>query len=187
MGLRQLDEQVVEGINRAVHDQEWVTAPFEVITSIGGRVVLSAIAATAAVLAARRGRYRVAGFVVATSLLAQLGNGWLKDVVDRQRPTLDHPIVHAGGSSFPSGHAMATTVVLGAALIALLPLLDPAWRRRASLAAAATALLVGASRVLLGVHFVSDVIAGHVLGVLWLAAAASAFRVWPDIRRGPAA
>ncbi len=101
--------------------------------------------------------------------LAGLLSDLLKLVFSRPRPDWPDPIQLAGGFSFPSGHALTSATAAGCA-IALLGLIDqarPARRRR--LRAAQIALLIlplaaGLDRVLLGVHYVSDVIAGWVMG-----------------------
>jgi len=72
---------------------------------------------------------------------------------------------------------MASTVCYGALLVTFLPAVR---RRRRKAAVAATAVLVlaiGCSRMLLGVHFLSDVLGGFVLGLAWLAAAVAAFEI----------
>jgi undecaprenyl-diphosphatase len=102
----------------------------------------------------------------------------LKEVVDRARPELVDAVAEAGGRSFPSGHALGGTVSFGLLALVLGPLLPPAGRWAARLAAVLAALLVSASRVVLGVHYLTDVTAGVLLGVGWLAISAAAFHAW---------
>ncbi len=78
-------------------------------------------------------------------------------------------LMHASGYSFPSGHAMGSTVVF-AALSYLAFRSLPTWPRRAAAISLAWTLVlsVALSRVYLGVHWISDVTAGIVCGVLWV-------------------
>src|SRR5205823_14443517 len=79
----------------------------------------------------------------------------------------------------PSGHALGSIVGCGVLLLVLLPLVRSANGRRLCWAAAAAIVLaVGFARVGLGVHYVSDVLAGWVLGLGWLAATTAAFQAW---------
>jgi undecaprenyl-diphosphatase len=100
---------------------------------------------------------------------------------------VDHPIATAMGKSFPSGHAMSSTITYGAVFLALVPALSPRGRRVALAVTIALVLAIGCSRLLLGVHFLSDVIGGYVLGLAWLAASTAAFEVWRTERGEPAA
>jgi membrane-associated phospholipid phosphatase len=95
-----------------------------------------------------------------------------KDLLARPRPTLLNPVDHAAGYSFPSGHAAGAAAVYGALLVLVLP--RAARWARALLLAAGTSLIcaVAASRVLLGVHYPSDVAAGAALGLAWVGIAA---------------
>jgi membrane-associated phospholipid phosphatase len=88
-----------------------------------------------------------------------------KALVGRARPIVDDPISHSPGFSFPSGHAFNVAVVTTVVVFLLWPLLSTVGHRVAMAVAVAFALVVGLDRVLLGVHFPSDVLAGYVLGV----------------------
>jgi membrane-associated phospholipid phosphatase len=112
----------------------------------------------------RRGLGTRALWAIITVLLGWgLGNV-VKQMVGRARPVVEHAVDNAPGYSFPSGHATNTTV----AAIALLVLLWPVLRSRARTVAVAVAiavvLLVGLDRVMLGVHYPSDVFGGYLLG-----------------------
>ena len=102
----------------------------------------------------------------------------LKQLVDRLRPIVDMPVATAGGPSFPSGHTLAATVWVGVVLLVLLPVVPPRRRRIAVAAGVAVVVVVGLTRIALGVHFVSDVLAGWLVGIGWLLVTASAFRAW---------
>ena len=97
----------------------------------------------------------------------------LKATYERARPDLGSPIPLPHSSSFPSGHAATAVVLYGALGLLLAERARSPMRAAAWLAAAAVmALAIGASRVLLNVHFVSDVAAGFAVGLAWLACCA---------------
>lgn len=141
------------------------------------------LAGLVGVLVRRRRAARAdSGPLLAPVLLLLLGPvvAWQVDVVAKllvaaPRPDLAGPLVEAGGYGMPSGHATTAAAFATALALAVRPLLAPGRARTAlDVGAVLLALLVGGSRVLLGVHWVSDVVAGWALGVgvvLLLAAA----------------
>lgn len=92
-----------------------------------------------------------------------LGN-LVKELVGRARPVVQNAVDHAPGYSFPSGHATNTTVAAIAVLVLLWPLLGRRGRVTGTVLAVVVALLIGLDRVLLGVHYPSDVLGGYLLG-----------------------
>jgi membrane protein DedA with SNARE-associated domain/membrane-associated phospholipid phosphatase len=107
----------------------------------------------------------------------------LKRVFHRTRPTWDVPLLTARGWSFPSGHAMGSLVAYGMLSYLLVRELHGRRRRSAVIAGATVlVLLIGLSRMYLGVHYFSDVIGGYAAGVVWLAACISGLEV---VRRKP--
>jgi membrane-associated phospholipid phosphatase len=129
-------------------------------------------------------RPRIALFVVATALGSSLLNTAVKAAVSRARPVLPHPVETSGGWSFPSGHAQGAITTYLLILVALWPVLHGLWRRAAVAVAAVMVAGIGFSRIALGVHFLSDVVAGYALGAAWLAVAAAVFGVWRIDRPG---
>jgi undecaprenyl-diphosphatase len=120
---------------------------------------------------------RLALFVVVTMAGSSLLNVVVKSSVHRLRPALSDPVARAQGLSFPSAHAQAAIVGYAVLLIVFLPLLQGAWRRAAVTFAVLAVLAIGFSRVALGVHYVSDVVGGFILGSAWVAGMAAAFNV----------
>jgi membrane-associated phospholipid phosphatase len=120
---------------------------------------------------------RLALFVIVTTIGSSLLNTVVKSAVHRLRPVLPEPVAHEPGLSFPSGHAQAAVVGFAVLLFVLTPAATSRWRRTAFAVAALMVLAIGFSRVALGVHYVSDVLAGFLLGGAWVAAMASAFNV----------
>ncbi len=96
-------------------------------------------------------------------------NEWMKVVVHRQRPFVDGPFVDWSGYSFASGHTIAATLLYGQLLLFILPALKARhWRLLSIFSAVSLVALVGFSRIALGAHFLTDVLAAIVFGVLWL-------------------
>lgn len=129
------------------------------------------------------GHVRLSAFLVTTGLLGGAVDTVVKVVVDRDRPSLTDPIATAHGQSFPSGHTMLATYGYGALLLAFLPLLPGRLHRPAIGAWLAMVALIAFSRLALGVHYISDVLGGFVLGLAWLVAMTAAFSIW-RVERG---
>ena len=102
----------------------------------------------------------------------------LKVVVGRARPVLPEPVAAAPGLSFPSGHALGATIGCCLFLLMGLRYLSRRGRIVAVIAAALIVCVVALSRVVLGVHFVTDVVAGIMLGSVWVAVTTWAYVAW---------
>jgi membrane-associated phospholipid phosphatase len=130
---------------------------------------------------------RLALFVAVTVGVNPLLNELVKLVVHRSRPVVADPIVHANGASFPSGHAQAAMVGYAVLLLVFLPVLRGLARSVAVSIAVLMVAAIGFSRVALGVHFVSDVLSGYVLGAAWVASMIALFNIWRREGGRPAA
>ncbi|MGI8755163.1 MAG: phosphatase PAP2 family protein [Acidimicrobiales bacterium] len=176
--LSRFDGRVADSFNGWVNGRPGVVSVLDVISFFGKPPTLTTWVVLAALVLWWRGRHRVAVFVVVTSLGGGIVDTLVKATVNRPRPVVDHPVASALGKSFPSGHAMSSTVTYGALLVALSPLMSPRTRRAATAFTVVLVLAVGTSRLFLGVHFVSDVLGGYLLGLAWLFGAVAAFNVW---------
>ena len=145
---------------------EWVARLF---TWLGGAVGTAVVAGAAVIALWRASRHVDAAFVGLSVIGVTVLVAVLKALYERARPESGSPIRLPHSYSFPSGHA-ATAVVLYGALGLLLAERAGSRRRGAAwlAAAAALSLAIGASRILLNVHFVSDVAAGFAVGLAWL-------------------
>ncbi|AUS99821.1 phosphoesterase [Nostoc sp. CENA543] len=94
-------------------------------------------------------------------------NGLFKELFRRARPTLWDYIVNAVHYSFPSGHAMVSTAVYGC-IGYILAKEFPQWRKQILTSTTVLILAIGFSRLYLGVHWPTDVLAGYAAGLLWL-------------------
>ena len=97
-------------------------------------------------------------------------NELVKQLVHRHRPFVDGPFVDWSGYSFASGHTIGATLLYGQLALFILPAMKARhWRRLTIFSAALLITLVGFSRIALGAHFLTDVLAAIVFGILWLA------------------
>jgi undecaprenyl-diphosphatase len=96
-------------------------------------------------------------------------NEWMKVLVHRQRPFMDGPFVDWSGYSFASGHTIGATLLYGQLLLFILPALKARhWRLLSIFSAVSLVTLVGFSRIALGAHFLTDVLAAIIFGIIWL-------------------
>lgn len=138
------------------------------ITALGGGVVLTiAVVFVAGFLTLSR-RYAAALFVAVASAGGASLNELLKSIYGRERPDEALRLIEIHSLSFPSGHAMSSATIY-LTLAVLLSRLAERRREKIYLFAAALLLsfLIGLSRVYLGVHYPTDVIAGWAAGVAW--------------------
>jgi len=160
-------------------------AAMRVTTELGSWWVLSLAVALVAAWALMRGRRALAGVLVGVALASQLLSTLLKLLFQRPRPELWQTVARPGSYAFPSGHALLSTVVYGMIAFAIARL-APRLRWPLYGGVPILVLLIGASRIYLGVHWPSDVLAGHAAGGLVLAAALLGVTRWlPQATRGP--
>jgi undecaprenyl-diphosphatase len=164
-----LDRHVDEELNERATPA--VTTATEAVTWLGSTtgLLLLTLAACAVLLARRRVR---AALLLGLALVgAQVLDALLKVEFARPRPSLAHPVVaQAGGYSFPSGHATASMAVYGAlAYLTLTTVRSRPAKTMITAGALLVVVLIGFSRVYLGEHFPSDVIAGWCVGIAWVA------------------
>ncbi|GAA3520659.1 hypothetical protein GCM10022234_15520 [Aeromicrobium panaciterrae] len=141
-----------------------------------------ALAIGAAYALYRRER-RVALWIVASGTVAIGGNALIKLLFRRDRPLYDNPLHEIGGFSFPSGHSAGSGMFFTVAILMAIVVTHRGWWRRIVITVLVLlGLGVGASRVFLGVHYLSDVLAGLSFGVaatlgLWLLLVTDATRL----------
>jgi undecaprenyl-diphosphatase len=146
------------------------------VSQFGGTPVMIAVALIAAVAEFVRTRMKaVFGFMTVVVLGQVIVTNLTKVLVNRPRPPAMYNLTGFSGASFPSGHAATAAATYAA--IALLVGRRRSQRTKALLAAAAAAIAVGVAttRVLLGVHWLTDVLAGLAIGWAWFAIASIAF------------
>lgn len=152
------------------HRAPFATAAATAVSLVGGTSAMAVLAAVVVlVLWFRRRRWEAGVVAVATAGAAILVET-LKNIYDRPRPPQATRLVVETNYSLPSGHALGSTVVLGiVAAVAVLVLRGTAARTTAVVLAAVLVVAVGLSRLYLGVHWLTDVLDGWLVGGAWLA------------------
>ncbi|EIM02079.1 phosphoesterase PA-phosphatase [Rhodanobacter thiooxydans] len=138
------------------------------ITHLGDLWWIAPAAVVVAAFLLLRRHWQLAGVWMVALLGIMPINGGLKALFRRVRPLHDHGFVVEPGWSFPSGHAFGSIVFYGMLAYVLLRLLPPRFHRAVIAAAVLLVGVVGLSRVLLQVHYFSDVVAGYAAGAAWL-------------------
>jgi len=152
----------------------WVEFLARDLTALGGTavLVLLTLAALGFLLLSRR--WGAAVFLTLSMIGGTVLSSALKSIFDRPRPDLVPHAVEVSSASFPSGHAMLSAVAyltLGALIAEVMP--QPRFRIYLLLWAVFLTLLVGTTRVYLGVHWPTDVLAGWCIGAAWALLCAS--------------
>lgn len=151
------------------HRSKALTDIFLWLTKFGNTVTITLLLVISLSLLYKY-RYRIESIwlFINTALIAGLGNYLIKFLFHRKRPDVTH-LVFAPHFSFPSGHAMASSLFYGT-LILLTPLLIKKRNLRllVQVGLASLIVLIGVSRIYLGVHYLSDIIGGFMLGGAWL-------------------
>ncbi|MEU3556509.1 phosphatase PAP2 family protein [Streptomyces fragilis] len=187
--LMTLDAEVARTTHRWAVREDGLTALFRVLTDwVWDPLTLRALTLAVAVwLAWRRGQWWSALWLLGVVLVAALTQQVLKAAVARPRPVWPDPVDHARYAAFPSGHAMTATVCCALLLWVLhrRGVGRGAWRAAVTVAAVSV-VGVGLTRVWLGVHWLSDVVGGWLLGALVVAAALVVHERLPLLRKsGP--
>ncbi|MBB6095553.1 undecaprenyl-diphosphatase [Povalibacter uvarum] len=137
------------------------------ITHLGDRNFLTAIVIVVMIaLLVRRDKLLAAAWVIATSCGALL-NSLLKVLFERARPVHEHGVVFVEGWSFPSGHASGAMLVYGLLAYIVVRHTPAKWHLPVAIVSVALIVFVGFSRVLLQVHYLSDVLAGYASAAAW--------------------
>lgn len=146
-----------------------LTAAATVLTNVGSTAAMAVLAVLVGIGLFAHGRRADAALVVGAMIGASIVFTGLKMVLDRPRPPETDRLVDAMNESLPSGHATMSMVVIGSLVVV-------AWAGRGAAARAAMVAgaalwvgAVGATRIYLGVHWFSDVVAGWLVGGAWLA------------------
>lgn len=173
-----LDVRFVTWVHRTA--PESLVDTMRVLTYAGSGMALVVVALLSGALLAHRGRFHAAALVLAAAIGGLVTTPILKAAIRRARPELDEPYVQLTTYAFPSGHALAATATYGALAIVLYTSVRARRERRLLLTGfGALIVLVAASRVVLGAHYLLDVLAGTVGGVALVSALVLAFELGP--------
>ena len=140
------------------------------ISFVGGPFTMTVIALAVAIALAYRRAWVVLSGWVSAFVVGAILDALLKRIIRRPRPATADVFLHDASFSFPSGHSMGSLIGFAMLAYVLITFWPAARRHRFAVASAATVLilLVGWSRLYLGVHYLSDVIAGFACGTVWV-------------------
>ena len=175
--LESVDHGAAAHLNSLVAGHAALVKAVKTVTYLGSTGVLWVVIGISAVILVIRKRWRLAIYLVVTGAGALVLDPILKSLVGRLRPVVAHPIAHGGGDSFPSGHSLGSIVCYGAVLLVFLPAARGRWRTAFVTAIVTLVVLIGVSRTLLGVHYLSDVLGAWAIGIVWLGITAFAFEM----------
>jgi undecaprenyl-diphosphatase len=168
-----LDVQIIRSLRSAADPAQpigppWMEGAILDITALGSPVVLGLIVVIIVGYLLLEARYVTAAIVLASSVSGEILNELLKLFFERPRPSVVPHLRTVMTASFPSGHAMESAIIyltLGALLMRVVE--GRITRIYCMAMAMLLTLLVGVSRVFLGVHYPSDVLGGWMLGFVW--------------------
>jgi membrane-associated phospholipid phosphatase len=163
------DEQLAQWLHGRATDP--LTDVFRAITWLGNVPTLLAVTLLAMGILWRRRERTDAVFIALAFLGAQVLSNGMKLGFQRERPFFADPLATESTYSFPSGHALVSLAVYGSIALVLAQSTAYGLVRRSLILGTAGGLVIaiGFSRLYLGVHFLSDVLAGYAAGVAWLA------------------
>lgn len=175
--LESIDHGAAARINELISGHPALVSVVKAVTWLGSDGVLWTIIGVSAIFLAFRRRWRLVLYLLVTGAGALVMDPILKKLVGRLRPVVAHPVAHGGGNSFPSGHSLGSIVCYGAVFLVFLPATRGRWRTVFTTVIVTLVALIGISRILLGVHYLSDVLGGWTLGITWLGLTAFAFEL----------
>ena len=188
----ELTDEVVEGESRAldtavllwIHSSfpGWLGEPMRIVTALGYYwVVLPLLAVVVAVFYRKGWRLSAVLLLVSTAGSIVLTTV-LKSVFQRARPELFDSGYHASFFSFPSGHATVAVGFYGMLTLVLAYRLQGTARWAVAILGILVVLLIGFSRLYLGVHYPTDVLAGYLAALLWLVCVGAVYALWLSVR-----
>ena len=158
-------ELIINDIRR-----EWLTVFFKVFTFFGEAKLLIPVGFIGALIGFFVFKDRLRAFCYISNLVAISGLNWtIKHIIQRPRPDVSLRLVEENGYSFPSGHAMITTAFYGLIIFyAWNHVQSKLWRNVICIVFTILIIMIDFSRVYLGVHYLSDVLAGSLISIAYL-------------------
>jgi undecaprenyl-diphosphatase len=187
-----LADEVLEGDSRAfdravllwIHDNfpDWWNEPMRLVTALGYYYVVVPLLAVAIFAFYRRGWRLSAVLLVVSTGGSIVLTTVLKGVFRRARPELFDSGYQASFYSFPSGHATVAVGFYGMLTVILAYRLRGAARWAVAACGLLVVLLIGFSRLYLGVHYPTDILAGYLSALLWLVCVGGLYALWLSVR-----
>lgn len=177
-----LDRELSSAFYTGDHRPAVLNDLLRVVTAPGLSVVRLVVFVPVVVWLVRRRNFLTAAYtVVAVALIGPLTTG-LKDLIGRARPAFQNGGAQLSSFSYPSGHSSGIATLVTVALVLAWPFLRGGRRRLWLVAGVVVVVVVGLSRMWLGVHYLTDVLGGWSLGVAWSLGLAVAFGALPGGR-----
>ncbi len=158
------DQTVIDAIRGMASGQ--MDTIMKAITGLGSTRQIVIILSVVVVYLLSKKHYQLAIFIILVNAISPLVNTWLKNWYERPRP-VENPYKLYESYSFPSGHATAS-IVMFMSLCYLVYHLARKQMKTMVIASTAVVLLIGVSRVYLGVHYPTDVLGGYIAGSMWV-------------------
>jgi undecaprenyl-diphosphatase len=147
---------------------DFLTGVFSFISDAGSIIGLLFMTALLSVYLLLKKRFADILFLMIVFWGSRGFNSLIKHVLERERPDFN-PVFHAAGFSFPSGHAMNSSAVLGFICFLLcIHIKGERFRKGIVMLTVLLVLFIGTSRIYLGVHYLSDIIGGYLAGMIWM-------------------
>ncbi len=174
------DRSVLLWIN--AHAPEWLDGPMRIITALGDYWVVAPLLVVTLLIFYRKGWKISAVLLFVSTVGGFLLTTVLKAVFERSRPELFESGYTASFYSFPSGHATIAVGFYGTLTVILAYRLRGFARWAVVALGVALVLLIGFSRLYLGVHYPTDILAGYLSAPLWVVSVGAAYAVWLSVR-----
>lgn len=188
----ELADEVLEGesrgFDRAVllwihsHSPGWLNGPMRLVTALGYYWAVLPLLVVAVILFYRWGWRLSAVLLVVSTGGSIVLTTVLKGVFRRARPELFDSGYHASFYSFPSGHATVAVGFYGMLTVILAYRLEGLARWAVAASGVLVVLLIGFSRLYLGVHYPTDILAGYLAALLWLVCVGGVYALWLSVR-----
>jgi undecaprenyl-diphosphatase len=178
--LVEVDTWAANTLHEVVRESDTVVSLLQIISFTGKPIFFVILCIPVGLVLLRRRHVHLVMFLATSTIVGGIIDTCVKLAVNRDRPSLEDPVATAFGKSFPSGHAMTSLITYGALLLIFLPVVKR--KGPAIVGAVVLVLSIGFSRLALGVHFISDVVGGWVLGAAWLILVTAAFEIWREDR-----
>jgi undecaprenyl-diphosphatase len=188
----ELADVVVEGESRTfdraallwIHSTfpGWLDGPMRLVTALGYYWFVLALLVVVVLLFYRRGWKLSAILLMVSTAGSAVLTTVLKSVFQRARPELFDSGYHASFYSFPSGHATVAVGLYGMLTLVLAYRLRGTARWAVVVSGILVVFLIGFSRLYLGVHYPTDIVAGYLAALLWLVCVGAVYALWLSVR-----
>jgi undecaprenyl-diphosphatase len=188
----ELSDEVIEGESRAfdravmlwIHTtfQDRLDGAMRIVTALGDYWVVLPLLAVAVTIFTRQGWRLSAILLLVSTAGSTVLTTVLKSVFERARPELIDSGYHASFYSFPSGHATVAVGFYGMLTVILAYQLQGKARWTVAVSGLLVVFLIGFSRLYLGVHYPTDIVAGYLAALLWLVCVGAVYALWLSVR-----